>query len=201
MAASPFWQVRCWMMGRTHRRSTKTHNLKRAQQFAKAFFEELVVYNTQAQAALAAQEAQDDAVDATGRMGKTKTRCFGDLAELMFTNEQSRCDRGEFSRGSVQVLRNRLDVYVLPRWGQHMPQEVDFSALLAFGEPVPGGRAQGLVVRGVCGVFGLFARVSQNQGQHHLAGRVHALRVLAHCAHGPAAARTGASAKPHRVAH
>ena len=132
MAASPFWQVRCWMMGRTHRRSTKTHNLKRAQQFAKAFFEELVVYNTQAQATLAAQEAQADALNATGRMGKTKTRSFGDLAELMFANEQSRCDRGEFSRGSVQVLRNRLDVYVLPRWGQHMPQEVDFSALLAF---------------------------------------------------------------------
>lgn len=33
-AASKYWQVRCWLSGKTHKRSTKTQSLRVAQAFA-----------------------------------------------------------------------------------------------------------------------------------------------------------------------
>jgi hypothetical protein len=41
--ASKFWQVRCFVAGRTHRRTTKTTSLKQAQRFARWFYENLLV--------------------------------------------------------------------------------------------------------------------------------------------------------------
>ena len=38
MAASKFWQVRCWVQGRTHRKSTQTQSLKVAQTFARRYY-------------------------------------------------------------------------------------------------------------------------------------------------------------------
>ena len=38
MAASRYWQVRCWMAGRTYRRSTQTQSLRMAQSFARQFY-------------------------------------------------------------------------------------------------------------------------------------------------------------------
>ena len=43
IAASKFWQVRCFIAGRTHRRTTKTTSLKQAQRFARWFYENLLV--------------------------------------------------------------------------------------------------------------------------------------------------------------
>ncbi len=42
MAASRFWQVRCWVDGRTVRRSTQTQSLRLAQSFARRFYEQLM---------------------------------------------------------------------------------------------------------------------------------------------------------------
>ena len=42
MAASRYWQVRCWMAGRTYRRSTQTQSLRMAQSFARQFYEQLM---------------------------------------------------------------------------------------------------------------------------------------------------------------
>jgi hypothetical protein len=42
IAASKFWQVRCWITGKTHRRSTQTQSLRVAQSFARQFYEFLL---------------------------------------------------------------------------------------------------------------------------------------------------------------
>ena len=44
--ASKYWQVRCWLAGRTHKQSTKTTNLTNAQRFARWFYEMLLVKYT-----------------------------------------------------------------------------------------------------------------------------------------------------------
>jgi integrase len=59
-----------------------------------------------------------------------KQSTFGALAAKMYTNEQARVKRGEFSRGSLKVLRNRLDAHLLPRWGTHDINQIDYAEML-----------------------------------------------------------------------
>ena len=54
------------------------------------------------------------------------------MAAQMLTNEHARVERGEFSAGSLKVLRNRLDAHILPRWGKQRPEDIDHAQLLAF---------------------------------------------------------------------
>jgi hypothetical protein len=60
------------------------------------------------------------------------TITFGRLAEQLFANERARVGRGEWSAGSLQVLRNRLDTFILPRWGSAGPGAVSYQSLLEF---------------------------------------------------------------------
>ncbi len=59
---------------------------------------------------------------------------FSTAAAQMFANEQARMDRGELTRGSLQVLRNRLDAHVLPRFAKVTVQSVDYNSLLSFAQ-------------------------------------------------------------------
>jgi integrase len=54
------------------------------------------------------------------------------MATQVLANEQARSARGEYAVGSYQVLRNRLDAHILPRWGEAPPHAVNFAALLEF---------------------------------------------------------------------
>jgi hypothetical protein len=47
-------------------------------------------------------------------------------------NELARSQRGEYALGSYQVLRNRLDAHILPRWGNQPPSNINFLALMEF---------------------------------------------------------------------
>ena len=47
MAASKFWQVRCWHQGRTHRKTTKTTRLAIALNFARQFYD-CILYTSDA---------------------------------------------------------------------------------------------------------------------------------------------------------
>lgn len=123
MAASRFWQVRCWVKGRSYRRSTQSQSLRVAFAFAKSFYEQLLVQkHVLGQAAQAMPEP-------TGSSDRTT---FGQLAARMYVAEEGRVDRGELSRGSLQVLRNRLDRELLPRWGQLPVAELGYSQIMAF---------------------------------------------------------------------
>jgi len=131
MQASKFWQVRCWIAGRIYRRSTKTQNLRQAQSFARTVYEEWLAENYQstlgnAGAAGVGQARAPHAPQAPAAI------TFGVLAGQMFANEEARVGRGEWTVGSLQVLRNRLDSYILPRWGSAPASAVSYQSLLDF---------------------------------------------------------------------
>ena len=129
MAASKFWQVRCWVQGRTHRKSTQTQSLKVAQTFARRYYEQLLSNNF---------KADDQTVFASANeifIKKVKPQfTFAAMAAQMFANEQSRVDRGEFSRESLQVLHNRFDSHILPRWSSTPIGQIDYEELLKFSQ-------------------------------------------------------------------
>lgn len=127
IAASKFWQVRCWIAGKTHRSSTRTQSQRVAQSYARTFYEQRL--------ALSASFHQQtpsgiDVLSVTPAVKPQQT--FAALAAQMTANEQARVDRGEFALGSLKVLRNRLDLHILPRWGQQSPTAIDHAALLSF---------------------------------------------------------------------
>jgi hypothetical protein len=128
MEASKFWQVRCWIAGRTHRRSTRTQSLRVAQSYARTFYEQLLA---QSASLLPTVTAKLEDVQHTPRTIKPQ-HTFAALAAQMMANEQARVDRGEFSLGSLKVLHNRLDAHILPRWGKLLPSAVDHTQLLSF---------------------------------------------------------------------
>lgn len=128
IAASKFWQVRCWIEGRTHRRSTQTQSLRMAQSFARDFYEQLLAQS----ASLRIKPTPIQGVVSLATTAVKPQKTFAAMAAQMITNEQARVERGEFSAGSLKVLRNRLDAHILPRWGKQPPSAVDHAQLLAF---------------------------------------------------------------------
>lgn len=57
---------------------------------------------------------------------------FAEMAARMFVAEQARVERGEFTRGSLMVLRNRLDSHLLPRWGALPVADIGYQEMMAF---------------------------------------------------------------------
>jgi hypothetical protein len=129
IAASKFWQVRCWIEGKTHRSSTRSQSLRVAQSYARTFYEQRLA------ASISVQASEFTVFRTPSVKSAVKPQStFAAMAAQMTANEQARVDRGEFSRGSLQVLRNRLDAHILPRWGQKSPADIDYPALLAFAQ-------------------------------------------------------------------
>lgn len=127
IAASKFWQVRCWIAGKTHRSSTRTQSQRVAQSYARTFYEQRLALSASFQA-LAPNARQDVVFVPAVKPQHT----FAALAAQMTANEQARVDRGEFALGSLKVLRNRLDAHILPRWGKQSPVSIDYAELLTF---------------------------------------------------------------------
>jgi len=123
--ASKFWQVRCWHNGKTYRKSTKSQSKRSALIFARVFYEQLMAMSHHHDDNLLSDKSK---TETTGNLRTT----FGALAARMFTNEQARVKRGEYSRKSLNVLRNRLDAHLLPRWGTTDITSIDYAALLKF---------------------------------------------------------------------
>jgi hypothetical protein len=128
MAASKYWQVRCWVAGRTHRRSTQTQSLRMAQSFARTFYEQLLAQR----ASLRGKTPVICSVVLNDTPTIKPSITFAAIAAQMMANEQARVERGEYSRGSFKVLRNRLDAHILPRWGKLSPTAIDHAQLLSF---------------------------------------------------------------------
>ena len=125
IAASKFWQVRCWIDGRTHRRTTQTQSLRTAQSFARQFYELLLAQRH------GAAESIHTLLNTTPQVVPVKAALtFGAIAAQMYANETARCERGEFALGSLQVLRNRLDAHILPRLSKKSITEIEYATLL-----------------------------------------------------------------------
>ena len=138
MAASKYWQVRCWISGKTYKRSTQSQSLRVAQSFARGFYEQLlaqshgfwqagtqgVVLNDSSSPNVQQRDDQNPNIP--------HQHTFAALAAQMFSAEQARVERGEFTRGSLMVLRNRLDSHLLPRWGTLPIAEIGYREIMEF---------------------------------------------------------------------
>jgi integrase len=126
IAASKYWQMRCFMHGRTHKQSTRTTNQRVAINTARAFYEQLCVQH----------HKHVDVVTVAGadkQHAQVKPKhTFAAMAAQMYTNEHSRVQRGEYSAASLQVLRNRLDLHILPQFGRKDITKIDFQQLQQF---------------------------------------------------------------------
>lgn len=138
MAASRFWQVRCWIKGKTYKRSTQSQSLRVAQSFARTFYEQLLgqlhgfgetvtrADGLSNSSFPIVQQLDDQAMATPSR------ETFAALAAQMFAAEEARVDRGEFTRGSLMVLRNRLDSHLLPRWGTLRITAIGYKEIMEF---------------------------------------------------------------------
>lgn len=116
--ASRFWQVRCWFNGKTYAKSLRTTSKKNALTLAKRFFD----------VTSATVHMLREAPESAG------SPSFSVIAEKLFQQEVARQQRGEFSRGSVQVMRNRLDAHILPDLGAIPIKAVSYVALQQFAD-------------------------------------------------------------------
>lgn len=128
MAASKYWQVRCWIAGTTHRRSTRTQSLRMAQSFARDFYEQLLAQSASLRTEPTPTQGVVLHVTTTVKPQKT----FAAMASQMMANERARVERGELSAAGLKIMRNRLDAHILERWGKLSPAEIDYSQLLTF---------------------------------------------------------------------
>jgi hypothetical protein len=102
--ASRYWQVRCFLKGRTHTQSLKTTNKQAAISQAKHFFHIKI-------AELYGEGIRD--------RGERENR-FADLVQAALAFQQARVKRGELTAASLAILRNRLHKDIVPFFG-HMP--------------------------------------------------------------------------------
>jgi len=138
--ANQYWQVRCWVEGRTRKRSAKTTALATAMAAARSYYEEWLVEAASTRHLNAAVQRQIQSGEALGpiealadKQAKTlSTPRFGTVAAQMLANESARARRGDWSHGSHLVLINRLNKLVLPRWASSLCSAINYQALQAF---------------------------------------------------------------------
>ena len=137
MAASRFWQVRCWIKGKTFKRSTQSQSLRVAQSFARTFYEQLLAQShgfgqTAIRNVVLNDTAQHIVQQRDDQASTVPQDTFAAMAAQMFAAEQARVERGEFTRGSLMVLRNRLDSHLLPRWGTLPMTAIGYREIMEF---------------------------------------------------------------------
>ncbi|MDM7943986.1 MAG: hypothetical protein QUV35_15285 [Hydrogenophaga sp.] len=116
--ASRYWQVRCYLKGKTYTQSLKTVHKQAAISQAKQFFhiKTAELYGSQV------------------RQREEKSTLFADVVPAMMAYQQSRVTRGELSAASLPILRNRIHNSILPFFGQMPIDQVGFKALSDFVE-------------------------------------------------------------------
>jgi len=137
IAASRFWQVRCWIAGKTYKRSTQSQSLRVAQSFARTFYEQLLAQShgfglTAMQGVVLHDSSLPIVQQRDDQASPVPQDTFAALAAQMFSAEQARVERGEFTRGSLMVLRNRLDSHLLPRWGTLPMTAIGYREIMEF---------------------------------------------------------------------
>ena len=113
IGASRFWQVRCHFAGKTICKSLRTTSMKTALDLARKFFDMTSASLYLRQGVYAAEVAPT----------------FSRVAEQLYKSEGSRAERGELSKGSLQVIRNRLDRLLLPELGPLPISEIRHATL------------------------------------------------------------------------
>jgi len=114
--ASHYWQVRCYLKGKTYKQSLRTTNRGVAFRAARDFFHT----KTAELYGLSLVERPD-----TGRL-------FKDLVTPMLTLERARMERGEFSESGLRILQNRLHKSILPYFGDMQVKDITYVQMGEF---------------------------------------------------------------------
>ena len=150
IAASKFWQVRCRVAGHTRRKSTRSQSVQVARHFARQFYEQLLTDHRIATLDATRVNGDNAGHTVTARSHPKNTRYssakangwtpdaqaltppFAVYADHLLRNEQARVDRREYTLGSLQVLRNRLEGVILPALGDYAVTDVNCARLQSF---------------------------------------------------------------------
>ena len=108
--ASRYWQVRCYLKGRTYKQSLRTTNRLVAQRAAKDFFH---VKTAELYGQMIVERPDTGAL-------------YKDLVMPMLALERARMRRGEYSAGSLRILQNRLTNTILPFFGAMPVREIGY---------------------------------------------------------------------------
>jgi hypothetical protein len=116
--ASRYWQVRCYLKGKTYTQSLKTTNKQAAISQAKQFFH------------IKTAELYADKVEIrTDR----KIR-FSDLIPAVVVGLQARVKRGEFAAANIPIFLNRMHNSILPYFGAMSMEQITYRHLNDFME-------------------------------------------------------------------
>ena len=116
--ASRYWQVRCFLKGRTHTQSLKTTNKQAAISAAKQFFH------------IKTAELYIDKVQARS----DKSPKFADLLPGVIVGLQARVKRGEFAAANIPIFLQRMHNSILPYFGNMSMNQIGYKELSAFME-------------------------------------------------------------------
>ena len=114
--ASSYWQVRCYLRGKTYKQSLRTTNRGVAFRAARDFFHAKTA------------ELYGQAVVERPETGNF----FKDVVAPMLAVEQARTDRGEFSAAGLRILQNRLHKTIIPFFGEMPLQRIGYAQLSEF---------------------------------------------------------------------
>ena len=111
--ASRYWQVRCFLKGKTYTQSLKTANKQAAVSAAKQFFH------------IKTAELYGEQV--IQRIDKPVI--FADVIAATLAVQQGRVARGELSSAGLRILQNRLQKTILPYFGAMEIGKINYSQL------------------------------------------------------------------------
>jgi integrase len=116
--ASRYWQVRCYLKGKTYTQSLKTTNKQAAISLAKQFF-----HIKTAELYVDKIEVRDD-----------KKAKFADLMPGVLQSLQARVKRGEFSEANIPIFLQRMHNNILPYFGEMIMEQIGYRQLNDFME-------------------------------------------------------------------
>ena len=116
--ASRYWQVRCYLKGKTYTQSLKTTNKQAAISLAKQFF-----HIKTAELYVDKIEVRDD-----------KKAKFADLMPGVVQSLQARVKRGEFSEANIPIFLQRMHNNILPYFGEMIMEQIGYRQLNDFME-------------------------------------------------------------------
>lgn len=123
---SCFWQVRCFMNGKMHVRSTRTIEKRKALEAAKQFYEELIVRLNHP------GESEHERLDAGRDNQRRIQHTFTAIADRALDAEKGRMLRGELSLQSFKALRNRFKKQIQPYFVDKDIAAINHDDLSAF---------------------------------------------------------------------
>ena len=114
--ASRYWQVRCFLRGRTYTQSLKTTNKQAAISQAKHFFH------------IKSAELYGEHIT----VREETVPLFKDVVPATLAQQQARVDRADLTALSLSIFRSRIHNYILPFFGHMALEKINYQHLTDF---------------------------------------------------------------------